>query len=401
MNNNEKKGAGMEKEYDPVTGEEVEIRRKKRKVNYFDYSLLFVTVFLVFLGFVLLYSASSYVAQTTIGDAAYYLKRQMLFTGISSLAGYFVYKYIDYHFWQKTGKLIYFSSIISVLLILTPLGITRNGAKRWLGYGQLSFQPAEFVKLGVIVMTAYMLSKCGRAALRNIKTVWQIYFWTILAGLMLMVITSNLSSALIVLLIPLVMLFIAGAPIKFFLQGAAALGSLVVVYLIHGAATGNGFRISRIMVWLNPEAYADSGGYQVLQGLYAIGSGGLVGKGLGQSSQKLGFVPEAANDMIFSIVCEELGLFGAIAIILLFAFIIRRMRVIAANAPDLIGSMLVIGVMAQISLQTVLNIAVVTNSIPNTGISLPFISYGGTSSLFLVIEMAMVFSVSKRIKRMR
>lgn len=164
---------------------------------------------------------------------------------------------------------------------------------------------------------------------------------------------------------------------------------------------GKGFRFSRIMVWLNPEEYADSGGYQVMQGLYAIGSGGLFGKGLGNSAQKLGFVPEATNDMIFSIICEELGIFGAICIILLFIFMIRRMRVVACNAPNFFGSMIVIGVMAQISMQVVLNIAVVTNSMPNTGVSLPFISYGGTSLVFLMAEMGLVFSVSKSVKKIR
>ena len=158
------------------------------------------------------------------------------------------------------------------------------------------------------------------------------------------------------------------------------------------------YQLNRINVWLDPEAYPDTGGYQVLQGLYAIGSGGLFGKGLGESIQKLGFVPEAQNDMIFSIICEELGLFGAIGIILIFMFMIYRFMLIASNAPDLFGSLLVVGVMAHVAIQVILNIAVVTNTIPNTGITLPFISYGGTSVLFLMMEMGMVLSVSNQIK---
>ncbi|MBP3927063.1 MAG: FtsW/RodA/SpoVE family cell cycle protein, partial [Clostridium sp.] len=158
------------------------------------------------------------------------------------------------------------------------------------------------------------------------------------------------------------------------------------------------YQLSRINVWLDPEAYPDTGGYQVLQGLYAIGSGGLFGKGLGESIQKLGFVPEAQNDMIFSIICEELGLFGAISVILIFVFMIYRFMLIALNAPDLFGSLLVVGVMAHIAIQVILNIAVVTNSMPNTGITLPFISYGGTSIMFLMAEMGMVLSVSNQIK---
>ena len=158
------------------------------------------------------------------------------------------------------------------------------------------------------------------------------------------------------------------------------------------------YQMKRIHVWLDPTQYAQEGGYQVLQGLYAIGSGGLFGKGLGESIQKLGFVPEAQNDMIFSIICEELGLFGAVSVILIFMFMIYRCMVIANNAPDLFGAMLVVGVMAHIAIQVILNIAVVTNTIPNTGITLPFISYGGTSVLFLMIEMGLVLSVSNQIK---
>ena len=158
------------------------------------------------------------------------------------------------------------------------------------------------------------------------------------------------------------------------------------------------YQLRRINVWVNPVQYARSGGYQVLQGLYAIGSGGLFGKGLGESLQKLGFVPEAQNDMIFSIICEELGLFGAISVILIFMFMIYRFMVIAGNAPDLMGAMIVIGVMAHIAIQVILNIAVVTNTIPNTGVTLPFISYGGTSVMFLMLEMGMVLSVSNQIK---
>lgn len=158
------------------------------------------------------------------------------------------------------------------------------------------------------------------------------------------------------------------------------------------------YQLERIYVWLDPEAYPMDGGFQVLQGLYAIGSGGLVGKGLGESIQKMGFVPEAQNDYIFAIICEELGLFGAVSVILIFLFLIYRFMLIASNAPDLFGSLLVVGVMGHIAIQVVLNIAVVTNSIPNTGITLPFISYGGTSILFLMIEMGMVLSVSNQIK---
>ena len=174
----------------------------------------------------------------------------------------------------------------------------------------------------------------------------------------------------------------------------------VVVFVIVNLANGDGlnYRGVRVLAWLDPEAFADSTGFQTLQALYAIGSGGIFGKGLGESMQKLGFIPEAQNDMIFSIICEELGLFGAVAIIFMFIMLIWRLMVIANNAPDLFGALLVVGVLGHIAIQVILNIAVVTNTIPNTGISLPFISYGGSSVMFLLIEMGLVLNVARRIQ---
>ena len=177
-----------------------------------------------------------------------------------------------------------------------------------------------------------------------------------------------------------------------------AAAALLVFLVVQMGDKIEGFRLARIQAWLNPESQAQDKGFQTLQALYAIGSGGIWGKGLGQSMQKLSFLPEAQNDMIFSIICEELGIFGAIAIILMFIMLLWRMMVIANNAPDLFGAMLVVGVMGHIAIQAILNIAVVTNSIPNTGISLPFISYGGSSALFLLSEIGLVLSVARRIQ---
>jgi cell division protein FtsW len=219
----------------------------------------------------------------------------------------------------------------------------------------------------------------------------------------LIVAANNLSSGIIIVGIAFIMLFVA-CRVKwpFFLCAGLGLGAIAaagpLAMFLEKIHLLKAYQLERIHVWMNPEAYPQDGGFQVLQGLYAIGSGGLVGKGLGESIQKMGFVPEAQNDMIFSIICEELGLFGAVSIILVFLFMIFRFMLIADNAPDLFGSLLVVGVMAHIAIQVILNIAVVTNTIPNTGITLPFISYGGTSILFLMIEMGMVLSVSNQIK---
>lgn len=217
------------------------------------------------------------------------------------------------------------------------------------------------------------------------------------------VITKNLSSAIIVLAIAVLMVFVASPDYKKFILMAlavAALATLAIFLAVSSAAKGDtgNFRFGRILAWLDPESDSMDTGFQTLQGLYAIGSGGIWGRGLGQSIQKLNFIPESQNDMIFSIICEELGLFGAVAIIVMFIMLLWRMMVIANNAPDLFGAMLVVGVMGHIAVQSILNIAVVTNTIPNTGISLPFISYGGSSVMFLLIEIGLVLSVARRIQ---
>ena len=218
--------------------------------------------------------------------------------------------------------------------------------------------------------------------------------------LLIKVATNNLSSAIIVLGIAVLMVFVASPDYKkFVIMGLIGVaGAALLVFLVANADSLDGFRLNRIQVWLNPESDSQGVGFQTMQGLYAIGSGGIWGKGLGQSMQKLNFLPEAQNDMIFSIICEELGLFGAIAIILMFIMLIWRMMIIANNAPDLFGAMLVVGVIGHIAIQAILNIAVVTNSVPNTGISLPFISYGGSSVMFLLIEIGLVLSVAKNIQ---
>ena len=197
------------------------------------------------------------------------------------------------------------------------------------------------------------------------------------------------------------MLFVAVPDYKWFVAaggGVLAVAAAVVMYVANADAATASFRLGRVRAWLDPESYSTDKAFQTLQALYAIGSGGIWGKGLGQSMQKMGFLPEAQNDMIFSIICEELGLFGAMAIILLFIILIWSCMVIANKTVDRFGSLLVVGVMAHYAIQVILNIAVVTNTIPNTGITLPFISYGGTATLFLLAEIGIVLNVSKSCK---
>lgn len=364
----------------------------KRK---WDMSLLVTVIFLVCFGLVMIYSTSSYEAVMKFGDSTFYLKRQLLATVLGIIVMFFTAS-LDYHRWGKYAILAYIATIICIVLVLTPIGIEANGARRWIGVGSFSFQPAELAKLSIILFFAFFLSKKPNLVNKFGTSVAMLIYAALISGL-IVVITKNLSSAIIVMGIAYIMILVTSKKSRWFVF-IAVLGFAAMVAVLFLAG---GFRLERIRVWLEPEKYAQDGGFQTLQALYALGSGGLFGKGLGQSVQKLGFVPEAQNDMVFSIICEELGIFGGIAIIILFGFMIWRLMSIANNAEDLFGTLIAVGVLAHIAIQVVLNIAVVTNTIPNTGITLPFISYGGTSTVFLMAEMGLALSVSKgkKVKR--
>ncbi|MFR9232829.1 MAG: FtsW/RodA/SpoVE family cell cycle protein [Eisenbergiella massiliensis] len=376
-------------------------RNKKQAEYFFDYTLLFIVLFLLGFGMIMVYSTSSYEASLSASlkyDEAYYLKHQAL-AAVMGLVAMIVVANIPYHFWERFAVLGYFVSAILIALVLTPWALRANGARRWLNLG-LSVQPAEIAKLCMILFLASFICKMGKG-IRTGRGFWLVLMIPVPICLMVWKITNNMSSAIIIFGIALLMLFVASPDYKrFVLMGAAGVAAVaaLVFAIIQMEHSDLGFRGGRILAWLNPEAYASGTGFQTLQALYAIGSGGIFGKGLGQSMQKLGFLPEAQNDMIFSIICEELGLFGGIAVILLFVLLIWRFMVIANNASDLFGALLVVGVMGHIAIQVILNIAVVTNTIPNTGISLPFISYGGSSVMFLLIEIGLVLSVAKGIK---
>ncbi len=369
----------------------------KVKRHHMDYSLFFAVIFLLLFGLIMVYSASSYEASLKFNDSAFYLKNQARATALGFIA-MLVISRIDYHIWRGPAFLIYLGSLFLVFLVLTPLGVVRNGARRWLDVG-ISVQPAEIAKVGVILLFASILSKYGKQLSSTLKGV---FICSVLAGIptvMVLTITSNMSSAIIIFGIATVMVFVCSQKtLPFMLIGGALTGgaALIVYMVMNGIIPETlSYRTARIRAWLQPEAYASGTGYQTLQSLYSIGAGGIFGKGLGQSTQKLGFVPEAQNDMIFSIICEELGLFGAIAILLMFMILIWRFVMVANNASDQFGAFIVTGVMAHIASQVILNIAVVTNTIPNTGITLPFISYGGTSILFLLYEIGLCLSVSR------
>lgn len=375
--------------------------RNKGPKGYVDYSLIFIVLVLLGFGLIMVYSTSSYEASVSAAlqnDPAFYLKKQAGATVVGLFAMFFT-AIFPYNAYRKFAFIGYAVSMLLIFMVLTPLGIEANGARRWLNLG-ISVQPAEIAKLAMIIFLATLVERLG-GRIRTQKGFWITLGSTLPMFFAVWGITDNLSSAIIIFMIGFIMLFVASPEYRRFALlffGVIFLIALVIIVVKVTDGAILGFRGARILAWLDPEAYASGTGYQTLQALYAIGSGGIFGKGLGQSTQKLGFVPEAQNDMIFSIICEELGLFGGICIIVLFLLLIWRLMIVANNATDLFGGLLVTGVMGHISIQVILNIAVVTNLIPNTGISLPFISYGGSSVVFLLAEIGICMNVARSIK---
>ena len=366
--------------------------------QYYDYNLLASVVLLTCFGLIMLYSTSAYDAQVNYNNDMYFFGKQAIISAVC-LVGVVIASQVDYHFYAKFAGLLYVVS--NFLLFITKfVGIEVNGAKRWLGTGSLRFQPAEIAKVAIILFIPVLIVKLGK----NMKGIKAPAVICCLGGLTFLLawrFTDNLSTGLIIMGITVALVFVAHPKTKPFIAAGGSFLVLAVVgirMLVAQIGASDNFRLNRILVWMNPEKYSDNGGYQVIQGLYAIGSGGLFGKGLGNSAQKLYSLPEAQNDMIFAIICEELGVFGAALLTILFVFLLYRLMFIAQNAPDLLGSLIVTGIFVHIALQVILNIAVVINLIPTTGVTLPFVSYGGTSILFLMSEMALALSVSRQIK---
>ena len=374
--------------------------RKKREESYVDYSLIFIILFLLAFGLVMLYSTSSYEAGLDFGDSSYYFRHQ-LFPTLLGLVAMIGMSYFPYKILARLAMPAYIVAA-TMLLMIIPFGRTINGAKRWIFIMGVSIQPAEVAKVATIVFTATIIIKLNRSLVTPKGFMAAMLFPAILAA-MVYGITRNLSSAIIIMGITVIMLFVSTPGYKRYILFASAVLAMVAVLVIIIAnseqTSGMNYRFERVLAWLDPVAHASGKGFQTLQALYAIGSGGVFGKGLGESMQKMGFIPEAQNDMIFSIICEELGLFGAIAVMLMFLLMIWRLMIIANNAPDMFGALLVVGVMAHIAIQVILNIAVVTNTIPNTGITLPFISYGGSAVIIQLAEMGITLNVARNIGR--
>lgn len=368
--------------------------------QYFDYDLLMILVFLMCFGLVMLYSTSAYSANADFGNDMFYFSKQAIISAVSFAFMMFVSK-LDYHVYGAFSWQIYWFSLLMMMLVKTPLGVEAYGSRRWIQLpGNMTLQPSEIAKIAVILVIPYEICKLG-PKIQSKDGMRRVIGTGGVAAAGVMFLTDNMSTAIIVAGITCILIFIAHPKTKPFLKliaGAVVIVSIGIAYLSANISNSENFRLRRVITWLDPENHADSGGFQVMQGLYAIGSGGFFGKGLGNSTQKLGVIPEVQNDMILTIVCEELGVFGAIVILVLFGLLLYRLMFIAKNAPDLYGSLIASGIFAHIALQVILNIAVVTNTIPTTGVTLPFISYGGTSILFLMTEMGIALGISRKIK---
>lgn len=354
-----------------------------RKAGKQDLTLMILVMALMIFGLVTLRSASSWNGSVRFSDSGYFFKTQLL-AAVLGFAAMIAISRMDYHIFEKYAVAAYILSLILSGLVLL-VGDSYNGSKRWLSVGPLSFQPAEFAKPAVILFLARMISRSKK---KKKSGFWMLGVLVQVLPIVGLVGTNNLSTAVIILGIAVILVFISNPRYLPFVGLGCAGAAFLAIFL--GLES---YRLERLAVWRDPEGYEK--GFQTIQGLYAIGSGGLFGKGLGESVQKLGFVPEAQNDMIFSVICEELGFVGASALILLFLILIWKFMVISTHAPDLFGSLVAAGIMGHIAIQVILNVAVVTNTIPNTGITLPFISYGGTSVLFLLSEMGLALSIGR------
>lgn len=369
------------------------------KPEYYDYNLVAAIILLTCFGLVMLYSTSAYTSTIKYGDDMYFFKKQAAISFVC-IAGALFISMFDYHILARFTGVLYGVAAGSMVLVRTPLGTVSNGARRWLRIGPIQFQPAEIAKIAVIVCLSYMIVHMGKK-MNSLKACMTLGAMGTFLALLAYVCTDNLSTAIIIFCITVGMIFVAHPKTRIFLiLVAVAIAFLAILVFVVGQSVKetDDFRLNRIIAWLHPENATGTAAYQTIQALYAIGSGGFLGRGLGNSIQKLGSVPEAQNDMIFSIICEELGIVGGVILLLLFGYLLYRLCFIAQNAPDLFGSLIVSGIFIHIALQVILNIAVVVNLMPNTGVTLPFISYGGTSIMFLMAEMGLALSVSRQIK---
>ena len=368
--------------------------------NQVDFVLLVTVLLLLSLGIIMVLSASSPSSIAESGNSYEYVSKQLISAIIGIIAMIFFSK-INYKIYQKFYVHIYFLSIFVLLLVLTPIGIEANGALRWIDVGFSTLQPSEITKLGLIIFYSALLSS-RKDKLNKLSTG---FFMPILLLLpvifILVIIQDHLSATFVIVVITSILMLMAGTKLRYFLSfgmAGAGLGAAGLYYMAKVSEKG-AFRLSRIISFLDPWADLQGDGWQVIQGLYAIGSGGLFGVGLGNSNQKYLYIPEPHNDFIFAVLAEELGFVGCLLVISLFTIFILRGAIIAMRSKDMFGSLLAIGITSLVGIQAIINIAVVTSSMPNTGMPLPFFSYGGTALIILLSAVGILLNISRNMEK--
>lgn len=367
--------------------------KKKSKLilkNPLDFTLLITVFILLGLGIITVLSASSPTALAETGNSYKYLIKQME-AAVIGIFLMFVASKIDYKLWQKNYKIIYCICMI-LLLAVCALGREAGGAKRWLDMGFLSFQPSEVAKVGVIIFYSAWLTK-NKEKLKTFKYGF-VYplLWLLIPIFFILILQNHFSATLVICMLAAILMILAGCKIRYFIFVGIPLAALGIFAII---VAGQGFRMQRILTFFDPWQDIKGKGWQIVQSLYAIGSGGLFGVGLGESKQKYLYLSEPYNDFIFSVLAEELGFVGCLLVFVLFAFFIWRGVLIAMRAPDMFGSLVAIGITALVGVQVIINVAVVTSSMPVTGMQLPFFSYGGTALALLLCEVGILLSISR------
>lgn len=380
----------------PTAKEETPKRKKELKntCGHYDYNFLIIVFILVVIGIVMISSSSmQYSKQHFNGNPYHFMQRQAIWSALGLFTMY-LFMEIDYKILHKWAWPLYLF-VNTCLAAVLVVGQVVKGAKRWLGVGPLSFQPSELMKLGLVLLLAHLVST-RKIDLRKIKG-WILFGLFTMIPLVLIILQPNLSMVILLGFGAMVLIFVASPHIKF-LVGLGGLSIVGVLGFILKPSKDN-FRRGRFDVWLDPFIDPQGKGFQTVQSLFALGSGGLFGLGLGNSRQKWGYIPEAHNDIIFAIIAEELGLIGAIVVLLIFLALVWKGMKIAMNAPDEFSCLLAIGVISILALQVMINVSVVTNTIPVTGVTLPFISYGGSSIIFTLASMGIILNISKQCKK--
>lgn len=375
---------------------ENQVKNSKKQI---DFILLVDVLLMLAVGIVMVMSASSPTSLSETGNSYKYLKTQA-FSAVVGLGLMFFVSSIPYKVYKSFYKIIYIS-IIVLLLAVAVVGKSVSGATRWIDLGFISFQPSEVAKIGLIIFYATILTN-NKNKMGELVGGFIIPLLPLIPVIGILIgVQNHLSATILIVMIVSVMMLMAGSRLKYFLSfGLMGAGGLGGILLLRAKLTGAGsFRLQRLVTFMNPFADKQGNGWQIIQSLYAIGSGGLFGVGLGKSTQKYLYLPEAHNDFIFSIIAEELGFIGCVLVIAMFAVFIWRGIIIAMKSPDMFSSLIAAGITTMVGLQAIINIAVVTSSMPNTGMPLPFFSYGGTSLLILLASVGILLNISRYAKK--